>query len=228
MNASMMSTKRKVHDFDVPLQDEFETIHDSKRLMLDNPRVGLPISGTRQRQESGCSVSSTSSWSSSASFSTVCSSATVPDLLPSPPSRSVASSRSPSPSESATDGDEYNPLWHICEAIALAEKQNGPLAQVKKTAAAANAKSGSYSTITPFTPRTKRERDDSMCGLKIVFLEPNWLAEHMAKSKSQRSKHGLKTYIFYIQIDMEGAVNTTKILWSSKIDPTLCVFILPE
>ncbi|KAF9086144.1 hypothetical protein BGX27_003256 [Mortierella sp. AM989] len=160
MNASIIS-KRKAHDFDVLLQtDNHNEFHDQKRMMIDRPNR-MQFSGARQRQESGCSVSSSSSWSSSASFSTVCSSATIPDLSTSSPNRSLASSRSPSPSESVSNGEEYNPLWHLCDAIALSEKQDAP----KKT-------------VTP-----KSKRDDSMYGLKIVFLEPNWLEEHIAKSK---------------------------------------------
>ncbi|KAF9351567.1 hypothetical protein BGX26_010455 [Mortierella sp. AD094] len=163
MNASMMN-KRKAHDFDILLQNENE-FHDQKRMMIERPNR-MQFSGARQRQESGCSVSSSSSWSSSASFSTVCSSATIPDLSTSSPNRSLASSRSPSPSESISTGDEYNPLWHICDAIALSEKQDAP----KKN-----------TVPSPCTPKTKR--DESMYGLKIVFLEPNWLEEHIAKSK---------------------------------------------
>ncbi|KAF9205067.1 hypothetical protein BGZ49_004516 [Haplosporangium sp. Z 27] len=166
MNASMMNSKRKAHDFDILLQNENE-FHDQKRMMIERPNR-IQFSGSRQRQESGCSVSSTSSWSSSATFSTVCSSATIPDLSTSPPNRSLSSSRSPSPSESISSGDGYNPLWHICDAIALSEKQEIP---VKKTNV---RRSGSPS---------KSRRDESMYGLKIVFLEPNWLEEHIAKSK---------------------------------------------
>ncbi|KAI8594388.1 hypothetical protein EDD21DRAFT_393682 [Dissophora ornata] len=166
MNASMMGTKRKSGDFE-HIQNENElSLHDPKRTMLERP-FG------RQRQESGCSVSSASSWSSSASFSTVCSSATVPDLSASPQSRSLTSSRSPSPSESLSEGgEEYNPLWHICDAIALAEKQDVPK-KMNRTKVAAG------SSI-PYTPKAKQGDDN---GLKIVFLEPNWVAEHIAKSK---------------------------------------------
>ncbi|KAI8348777.1 hypothetical protein B0O80DRAFT_429470 [Mortierella sp. GBAus27b] len=198
MNASIMS-KRKVRDFDILLQNEAESnhipFHDPKRLYLER---GLHVSGTRQRQESGCSIMSTSSWSSSASFSTVSSSssaasspttttlspssspvtAALPDLTSSPTSRSLSStsssrSRSSSP-PSDSDSEEYNnPLWHICDAIALAEMQDCN----KATATTTNS---SVRTQPSTTIYNKTRSDD---GLKIVFLEPNWLAEHMAKSK---------------------------------------------
>ncbi|KAI1316954.1 hypothetical protein EDD11_009198 [Mortierella claussenii] len=167
MNASMNMHKRKTHDFDILLQDECEP-HPSKRAMADT----YLFPGTRQRQESGCSVSSTSSWSSSASFSTVCSSATVPDLMSaSPTSRSLTASRSSSPSsESTVEGEEFNPLWHLCDAIALAEKQDTPFT------------SSTRRSTTTVLHKAKQVADD-MPGLKIVFLEPNWLADHIAKSK---------------------------------------------
>ncbi|KAF8928239.1 hypothetical protein BGZ58_009799 [Dissophora ornata] len=69
-------------------------------------------------------------------------------------------------------GEEYNPLWHICDAIALAEKQDVPK-KMNRTKVAAG------SSI-PYTPKAKQGDDN---GLKIVFLEPNWVAEHIAKSK---------------------------------------------
>ncbi|KAG0002512.1 hypothetical protein BGZ80_010661 [Entomortierella chlamydospora] len=169
MNASMMN-KRKAHDYDILVQNEND-FHDPKRMMVERPNR-MQFTGTRQRQESGCSVSSSSSWSSSASFSTVCSSATIPDLSTSSPNRSLASSRSPSPSESISTGDEYNPLWHICDAIALSEKQDAPQKNTRSTTGS------SSSACTP-----KAKQDESMYGLKIVFLEPNWLEEHIAKSK---------------------------------------------
>ncbi|KAG0242687.1 hypothetical protein BGX31_011682 [Mortierella sp. GBA43] len=76
--------------------------------------------------------------------------------------------------ESDSDSEEYNnPLWHICDAIALAEMQDCN----KATATTTNS---SVRTQPSTTIYNKTRSDD---GLKIVFLEPNWLAEHMAKSK---------------------------------------------
>ncbi|KAF9914138.1 hypothetical protein BX616_008890 [Lobosporangium transversale] len=176
MNSSMMTKKRKAHDFDFPLQNKDES-HAPKRLMFNQSHnhgvIAFP--STRQRQESNCSVASTSSWSSSASFSTVCSSATIPttaalpDLSSSPTNRSM-SSRSPSPSsELGSDSEEFNPLWHLCDAIALSERQRTSV-------------NGTAKQLT--LPNTMHNQvNDSMYGLKIVFLEPNWLAEHIAKSK---------------------------------------------
>ncbi|KAF9429327.1 hypothetical protein BGZ76_001453 [Entomortierella beljakovae] len=168
MNSSVMN-KRKANDFDIAYQNEnMNDYQGNKRLMIDHP-VRLQFSGSRQRQESGCSVSSSSSWSSSASFSTVCSSVTVPDLSSSSPNRSLASSRSPSPSESVHNGDVYNPLWHLCDAIDLSEKQEAPINK-------ANIRTESKSSHA----LKSNKRDE---GLQIVFLDPNWLEEHMAKSK---------------------------------------------
>lgn len=159
-------TKRKAQEFDMMPNEDLH-LANSKRFMIEHPNR-IQFSASRQRQESGCSVSSSSSWSSSASFSTVCTTASttaiVPDLSAPSPNRSQASSRSPSPSESVSNVEEYNPLWHLCDAIDLSEKQDAPI-----------QKSSSKSI--------SNKRDDGMYGLKIVFLEPNWLAEHIAKSK---------------------------------------------
>ncbi|KAG0302325.1 hypothetical protein BGZ98_007604, partial [Dissophora globulifera] len=150
------SAKRNASHLDLDSNDTSSSIDHNKRILLDRPFA-------RQRQVSGCSVSSASSWSSSASFSTVSSS---PSSSPSSLAEPLSASRSPSPVESFSDNssssDEYNPLWHICDAIALAERQD-----VKKPAGA----------------KTIRRDHQGAYGVKIVFLEPNWLAEHMAKSK---------------------------------------------
>ncbi|KAG0201688.1 hypothetical protein BGX28_005556 [Mortierella sp. GBA30] len=148
------------------LQHEAEL--EPKRMMM------FPSFG-RQRQESGCSVSSSSSWSSSATFSTVSSashSASSPSLSPSPRSAYKSSSPSPVPSESTStmEGDESNPLWQICAAIDLI----GDTPQAKKRASAHPYAKRSFKPI---------YGDDSPYGVKIVFLAPNWLSEHIAKAK---------------------------------------------
>ncbi|KAF9272459.1 hypothetical protein BGZ68_002397 [Mortierella alpina] len=158
--------KRKAHSY--------EAEHEPKRIMV--PSFG------RQRQESGCSISSTSSWSSSATFSTVSSASLAtssPSLSPSPRSAyHKSSSPSPAPSESTSDGDEANPLWQICAAIDMI----GDNHQGKKTTsygiAARSYTSGSYKKSFK-----SMYGDESPYGVKVVFVAPNWLAEHIAKSK---------------------------------------------
>ncbi|KAG0260319.1 hypothetical protein BG011_001967 [Mortierella polycephala] len=132
-----------------------EAGHESKRMMF-----------SRQRQESGSSISSTSTWASSGTFSTVSSvsySSPSPILSASP--RTISKSSSPSPSlspslsESTSSTSGFNPLFHLCDAIALSEKDSTE-----------NAGPCASSTAQRST-------------LKIVFLKRNWLAEHIAKSK---------------------------------------------
>ncbi|KAF9181858.1 hypothetical protein BGZ51_005138 [Haplosporangium sp. Z 767] len=134
----------------------FEVGHESKRMMF-----------SRQRQESGSSISSTSTWASSGTFSTVSSasySSPSPILSASP--RTISKSSSPSPSlspslsESTSSTSGFNPLFHLCDAIALSEKKDS-IENVGPSASSA-------------APRST---------LKIVFLKRNWLAEHIAKSK---------------------------------------------
>ncbi|KAF9365198.1 hypothetical protein BGX34_011002 [Mortierella sp. NVP85] len=200
MNASIMKRKAEHHHDHDNDHNNHLSLRDPKRPYLERGGYHVP-SGTRQRQESGCSIMSASSWSSSASFSTVSSSSAssspssspvsvvLPDMASSPRTRSLSSaSRSPSPVES--DEEYNNPLWHICDAIALAEKQD----DCKKTTSGSHVRSdrfqsGSMTIDNGHHHHThdnynhnynKTSSDD---GLKIVFLEPNWLAEHMAKSK---------------------------------------------
>ena len=160
--------KRKAHSQEVE--------HEPKRMTV--PSFG------RQRQESGCSISSTSSWSSSATFSTVSSASLAtssPSLSPSPRSAyHKSSSPSPAPSESTNDGDESNPLWQICAAIDMI----GDNHQGKK-----KASPSSGSVARPYTSSGYKKSfkstygDESPYGVKVVFVAPNWLAEHIAKSK---------------------------------------------
>ncbi|KAF9562939.1 hypothetical protein EC968_005043 [Mortierella alpina] len=157
--------KRKVHSH--------EAEHEPKKMMA--PSFG------RQRQESGCSISSTSSWSSSATFSTVSSASLAtssPSLSPSPRSAYYkSSSPSPAPSESTIDGDESNPLWQICAAIDMI----GDNHQVKKPSSSSAARP--YPTSSYKKSFKSTHGDESPYGVKVVFVAPNWLAEHIAKSK---------------------------------------------
>ncbi|KAF9105736.1 hypothetical protein BGX29_011519 [Mortierella sp. GBA35] len=171
-NSSSNSNKRKAFEFDHQQQQHDCDYHQdsNKRTMMMMSRhrsFHTSTMGSRQRQESGCSVSSTSSsWSSSSSFSNI--STTSISKSPSPSSSSFSSPRL-APEESEHVVDEFNPLWHLCDAIALISE---PASLTKSTVASAPVKSSETSS-----------KDDSPYGLKIVFVAPNWLAEHMAKSK---------------------------------------------
>ncbi|KAF9941965.1 hypothetical protein BGZ67_003536 [Mortierella alpina] len=158
--------KRKTHSR--------EAEHEQKKMMV--PSFG------RQRQESGCSISSTSSWSSCATFSTVSSASLAtssPSLSPSPRSAYYkSSSPSPAPSESTNDGDEFNPLWQICAAIDIIGDNHQGKNKTSSGIAARPYTSNSYKKSFKST-----YGDKSPYGVKVVFVAPNWLAEHIAKSK---------------------------------------------
>ncbi|KAF9928417.1 hypothetical protein FBU30_002375 [Linnemannia zychae] len=157
------TNKRKA--FEIDDQDNYYPEDSNKRMMMLMSRHRGSFGGPRQRQESGCSVSSTSSsWSSSSSFSNISTASASKS-----PSLSSSPSLSPVEMEESSQG-EFNPLWHLCDAIALISEPTSS----KKTVAA-SPKSNSSSPKTP--------SDESPYGLKIVFVAPNWLAEHMAKSK---------------------------------------------
>ncbi|KAF9122556.1 hypothetical protein BGW39_009654 [Mortierella sp. 14UC] len=160
------NNKRKA--FEVEDEDQDYSPEDSNKrmmMMMSRHRVGS-FSGARQRQESGCSVSSTSStWSSSSSFSNIstCSASKSPSLSSSPSLSPIEMDESSSPVPA-----EFNPLWHLCDAIALISEP---------------APSSTLRSSKPVTKSSSPKKDDSPYGLKIVFVAPNWLAEHMAKSK---------------------------------------------
>ncbi|KAF9966073.1 hypothetical protein BGZ70_003378 [Mortierella alpina] len=159
--------KRKAHSPEV--------VHEPKKMMV--PSFG------RQRQESGCSISSTSSWSSSATFSTVSSASLAtssPSLSPSPRSAYYkSSSPSPAPSESTNDGDESNPLWQICAAIDMISDNHQSKKQISSGTTARPYTSGYYKK----SFKSTTYGDESPYGVKVMFVAPNWLAEHIAKSK---------------------------------------------
>ncbi|KAF9156879.1 hypothetical protein BG015_011529 [Linnemannia schmuckeri] len=161
------SSNNKRKAFQVEQDDDEDYYHEqdsNKRMMMMLSRHRGSFSSTRQRQESGCSVSSTSSsWSSSSSFSNI-STASVSKS----PSLSSSPSLSPVEMDESSALPEFNPLWHLCDAIALISEPTPSAAPTKKTVAK--------------SPKTSSE-DNSPYGLKIVFVAPNWLAEHMAKSK---------------------------------------------
>jgi len=151
-----------------------EVEHEPKKMTV--PSFG------RQRQESGCSISSTSSWSSSATFSTVSSTSLAtssPSLSPPPRSASYkSSSPSPAPSENTSDGDESNPLWQICAAIDMIGDNHQGKKQISSGTTARPYTSSYYKKSLKST-----YRDESPYGVKVMFVAPNWLAEHIAKTK---------------------------------------------
>ncbi|KAG0299313.1 hypothetical protein BGZ97_003781 [Linnemannia gamsii] len=159
------NNKRKAFEVDQTEDDYYHEQDSNKRMMMMLSRHRGSFSSTRQRQESGCSVSSTSSsWSSSSSFSNIST-----DSVSKSPSLSSSPSLSPvEMDESSGLPEEFNPLWHLCDAIALISEPTPSTATPAKKAIAKSPKS---------------EESNSPYGVKIVFVAPNWLAEHMAKSK---------------------------------------------
>ncbi|KAK3844623.1 MAG: hypothetical protein J3R72DRAFT_437587 [Linnemannia gamsii] len=164
------NNKRKAFQVEDEEQEDYSPEDSNKRMMMmmSRARVGS-FGGPRQRQESGCSVTSTSStWSSSSSFSNI-STTSVASKSP-----SLSSSPSLSPVEmdesSSAIPAEFNPLWHLCDAIALISEPT------PSRTATVQSKTVTHKSSSP-------KKDNSPYGLKIVFVAPNWLAEHMAKSK---------------------------------------------
>ncbi|KAF9913051.1 hypothetical protein EC991_005919 [Linnemannia zychae] len=170
------NNKRKAIEVEDEDQEDYSPEDSNKRMMMmmSRHRVGS-FSGARQRQESGCSVSSTSStWSSSSSFSNIstCSVSKSPSLSSSPSLSPVEMDESSSPVPA-----EFNPLWHLCDAIALISEPTPSSTVQSKT------------TVT----KSSSKKDDSPYGLKIIFVAPNWLAEHMAKSKKAAAMKKLQS-----------------------------------
>ncbi|OAQ35922.1 hypothetical protein K457DRAFT_132558 [Linnemannia elongata AG-77] len=159
------NNKRKAIHQDEDDEDDYYHEQDSnKRMMMMLSRHRGSFSSTRQRQESGCSVSSTSSsWSSSSSLSNISTASASKS-----PSLSSSPSLSPVEMDESSGLPEFNPLWHLCDAIALISEPTPSSTPAKKPTVAA---------------KSPKSENNSPYGLKIVFVAPNWLAEHMAKAK---------------------------------------------
>ncbi|KAG0053425.1 hypothetical protein BGZ83_001139 [Gryganskiella cystojenkinii] len=183
--------KRKLFEMEPTMmymnEPSSEYYESTKRTMFtpsSSSSVRIPMmTGGRQRQESGSSVSSTSSWSSTSSYSSVSSSSSsssCPGLAyPTSTSASAAArfraspkvstvSRKSATVRSPTPPSPSSPikptLYDICDAIELHAGLQHALKGRSIEETTTVAAEGDYE-------------------LKFVFVAPNWLQDHVAKAK---------------------------------------------
>ncbi|KAF9318085.1 hypothetical protein BG003_011810 [Podila horticola] len=146
---------------------------------------------TRQRQESGSSVSSTSSWGSAASFSSSYSNSSTSECPPlltySPKSMSSSpSTRSTSPQPSKRIRERYSPYARETPSSSQAKAHTSSLSDLvfaialdaSLTCALKGAKSNPTSEVS--SSSSPFEVDPH---LRIVFSAPDWLNQHMKLAK---------------------------------------------